>query len=337
MSTYIGLDVSLKETHICVLDQNGDIVHEGRAASDPAALRDYIQSLDMNVTLIGLEAGQLSAWLFHGLTDAGLPAVCVESRHMNAALKAQRIKTDRNDARGIAHMMRTGWYRTVHIKSTYNQKRRVLLVNRKWLVEKRGAIANQIRGTIRTFGYKLGSVSELRFEARVLELISHDKELLAFVRPMLRMRASLLAELKKLEGLLLKLIRKDPVCRRLMTIPGIGPINALAFVTAVDNPHNFSKSQSVGAFLGLTPSKYASGEVDRNGTITKCGDAMVREYLFEAAQTLLTRVKKPLAIRAWAARIAKRSSPKKAIVALARKLSVLMHRIWIDGTEFKAV
>ncbi len=335
MKHYVGLDVSLKETHVCVIDEAGDIVYEGKAVSEPEALDEHLSKLGLDVTLIGLEAGQLSSWLVGDLMTRDWPIICVESRHMSTALKAQRIKTDRNDARGIAHMMRTGWYKAVHVKSAFNQKRRVLLVNRKWLIEKRTGITNQIRGTIRSFGYKMGQTSGPRFEARVLELLENDPELLTYVQPMLRMRQSVRAELETLDAMLLNMVRSDPVCRRLMTIHGIGPINALAFVTAIDNPHNFAKSQSVGAFLGLTPSKYASGELDRNGGITKCGDAMVREYLFEAAQTLLTRVRKPMPIRAWAARIAKRSSTKKAVVALARKLSIIMHRIWIDGTEYQ--
>jgi len=337
MKHYIGLDISLNETHICIINQDGDIVREGKALSEPEALAAFLCDLPLAIELIGLEAGQLSSWLTGGLMEKGLPVVCIESRHMSTALKAQRVKTDRNDARSIAHMMRTGWFKPVHIKTVQTQKLRVLLTNRKWLIEKRTAIANQIRGTIRTFGYKLGQLGAGQFEGRVRELLAQESELLSNVEPMLRTRRALCDELATLDRLLMEIMRNHSVCTRLMTIPGIGPINPLAFVTAIDNPHNFRKSQSVGAFIGLTPSKYASGEIDRSGHVTKCGDAMVREYLFEAAQTLLARVKRPCALKAWAARIAKRSSAKKAIVALARKLSVIMHRMWIDGTEFETV
>ena len=233
-------------------------------------------------------------------------------------------------------MMRAGWYRVVHVKSEKNQKIRVLLTNRKWLVEKKAAIANQIRGTIRTFGYKLGHVSEGQFEERVTLLLAKDSDLHDFIRPMLRAREALRAETSVLDKLLKTLVQRNEICKRLMSIPGIGPINALAFVTTIDNPHNFKNSRSVGAFLGLTPRKYASGDIDRNGSITKCGDGMMREYLYEAAQTLFGRSKKPSKLKTWAMRIAKRSSARNAIVALARKLSILMHRIWLDGSTYQA-
>lgn len=335
MQYYIGLDVSLKETSVCIIDANGDITKEGKVFSDPDSITTFLGTLNLDIALIGLEAGQLSSWLFNGLSEAGYPAVCIESRHMSTALKVQHVKTDRNDARGIAHMMRTGWYKTVNVKSHENQKLRVLLVNRKWLVEKKIAISNQIRGTIRTFGCKLGHVSEGDFASRVHALLQDEPELYGFIAPMLRIRDEIRRELVALDKIVVDLVKEHEVCKRLVTVPGIGPINALAFVTAIDNPHNFRKSRSVGAFFGLTPRKFASGEIDRNGSITKCGDDMVRVYLYEAAKCLLGRTKKPSALKAWAMRLSKRSSARNAVVALARKLSVIMHRIWVDGTIYQ--
>ena len=335
MKYFAGLDVSLRETSVCIINADGDLIREAKVLSEPEALGTYLKGSGFVFERLGLEAGQLSSWLHQGLANQGLPAVCVESRHMSTALKAQRIKTDRNDARGIAHMMRTGWFKPVHVKSLQSQKLRALLTNRRWLIQKRTDITNQIRGTVRAFGFKVGQVSMDQFEGRIRDLLSGEADLLAIIEPMFRMRDSTCKEIVVLDRLVREAVKADDVCRRLMTVPGIGPINAIAFKTAIDNPHNFKKSGSVGAFFGLTPSKYASGDIDYNGPITKCGDPMVREYLFEAAQSLMARVKKPNAMKAWAARIAKRSSKKKAIVALARKLSIVMHRLWVDGTTYR--
>ncbi len=335
MEHYVGLDVSLAETTVCIIDKGGSIIKEAKVASDPESLEAFFNKLDFRVVLIGLEAGQLSSWLYHGLSDAGHPVVCVESHHMSTALKAQRVKTDQNDARGIAQMMRMGWYREVHVKSRTHQRYRVLLNNRHWLLGRKVDLTNQIRGNLRTFGYKVGRVGWRAFEKRVYELLTDDPELLSYVVPMLRARAMIIKEIAELERKIRRIVKEDKVCRRLMTIPGIGLLNALAFKTAIDNPYVFRKSRDVGAFFGLTPSKYASGEIDRNGAITKSGDRLVRSYLFEAANALISGLRRPCGLRTWAKQIAQRSSNKKARVALARKLAVIMHRIWIDGTTFR--
>ncbi|MEO0619217.1 MAG: IS110 family transposase [Pseudomonadota bacterium] len=335
MQYYIGLDVSLAETSVCVVDRDGTIVREAKVHSDPDDLAAYIRDLDLPFHRIGMETGQLSNWLYHGMRDADLPIICVESHHMSTALKAQRVKTDQNDARGIAHMMRVGWYKEVHVKSPENSRYRVILNNRRWLIGRKIDLGNQIRGNLKTFGYKMGRVHwRHNFEKRVYELLAEDEALLSIIKPMLRARAILICEIADLERQIRKIVRKDPVCRRLMTIPGIGPMNALAFVSSIDNPHIFRRSRDVGAFFGLTPSKYASGEVDRTGSITKAGDSLVRTYLYEAANVLMTRLRKPCGLRTWALELVKRSSERKARVALARKLAVIMHRMWIDGTTF---
>jgi len=294
-----------------------------------------IRQLELPIRLIGMETGQLSNWLYHGMRAAELPIVCVESRHMSTALKAQSVKTDRNDARGIAHMMRMGWYKQVHVKSPENSRYRVLLNSRRWLLGRRVDLGNQIRGHLKTFGYKLGRVHwRHNFEKRVHELLGDDPDLLAAILPLLRARAMLMKEIADLEKQIRLIVRTNPVCRRLMSIPGIGPMNALAFVSTIDNPHVFRRSRDVGAFFGLTPSKYASGEIDRNGPITKSGDGLVRGYLYEAANSIMVHLRRPCALQSWALELVERSSQKKARVALARKLAVIMHRMWIDGTTF---
>jgi transposase len=285
---------------------------------------------------IGLEAGPLSQWLFSALAEAGLPVVCVETRHMRAVLKAQINKTDRNDARGIAQMMRVGLYRPVHVKTLRSQKLRMLLTHRKLLQSKAIAIDNDLRGTLRNFGLKVGMVGTVKFEARIRELVEDLPDLVVLIEPLLIVRRTLREQVVILHRRLLAIVRDDEVCRRLMTIPGVGPVVSLTYRATVDVPARFrkSKSKSVGAVFGLTCSRYQSGEVDWSGKISRCGDEMMRVMLYEAAQSMM-HSKKWCWLKAWAMQIARRRGMKKAIVALARRLAVIMHRMWVDGTEFR--
>jgi transposase len=284
---------------------------------------------------IGLEAGPLSQWLFSALAEAGLPAICVETRHMRAVLKAQINKTDRNDARGMAQMMRAGLYRPVHVKTLRSQKLRMLLTHRKLLQSKAIAIENDLRGTLRNFGLKVGVAGAVRFEARIRELVKDLPDIAILVEPLLVVRRTLREQLGILHRHLLTIAQDDEVCRRLMTIPGVGPVVALTYRATVDVPARFRNSRAVGAVVGLTPCKYQSGESDRTGAISKCGDEMMRVMLYEAAQILLMRSTQWSWLKAWAVQIARRRGVKKAIVALARRLAVVMHRIWVDGTTFR--
>jgi transposase len=281
-----------------------------------------------------LEAGPLSQWLYSALAESGLPVICVETRHMRAVLKAQINKTDRNDARGIAQMMRVGLYRPVHVKTLRSQKLRMLLTHRKLLQSKAIAIENDLRGTLRNFGLKVGVVGAARFETRIKELVETFTDLMMLIEPLLVVRRTLREQIGVLHRRLLTIVRDDDVCRRLMTVPGVGPVVALTYRATVDVPARFRKSKSVGAVFGLTSAKYQSGEVDRSGKISRCGDEMMRVMLYEAAQSML-RAKKWSWLKAWAMQLARRCGMKKAIVALARRLAVIMHRIWIDGTEFR--
>lgn len=261
--------------------------------------------------------------------------ICVETRHMRAALKAQINKTDRNDARGIAQMMRAGLYRPVHVKTLRSQKLRMLLTHRKLLQSKAIAIENDLRATLRNFGFKVGVVGTVKFEARIRELVENAPDLVVLVEPLLVVRRALREQIGILHRRLLTIVRDDEVCRRLMTIPGVGPVVALTYRATVDVPARFRRSKAVGAVFGLTPAQYQSGEVDRTGAISRCGDEMMRTALYEAAQVMLTHSVKWSWLKAWAMQIARRRGMKKAIVALARRLAVIMHRIWSDGTEFR--
>jgi transposase len=254
---------------------------------------------------------------------------------MRAVLKAQINKTDRNDARGMTQMMRAGLYRPVHVKTLRSQKLRMLLTHRKLLQSKAIAIDNDLRGTLRNFGLKVGMVGTVKFEARIKALVENLPDLAVLVEPLLIVRRALREQFCVLHRRLLAIVRDDDVCRRLMTTPGVGPVVALTYRATVDVPARFRKSKSVGAVFGLTCSKYQSGEVEWSGRISRCGDEMMRVMLYEAAQVMLTRTNKWSWLKAWAMKIARRRGMKKAIVALARRLAVIMHRIWVDGTEFR--
>jgi transposase len=334
MDHFGGMDVSVKDTSICIVDDTGRIVREVKVGSEPEALLKVLGSQAYRFKQIGLEAGPLSQWLFSALAEAGLPVVCVETRHMRAVLKAQINKTDRNDARGIAQMMRVGLYRPVHVKTLRSQKLRMLLTHRKLLQSKAIAIDNDLRGTLRNFGLKVGMVGAARFETRIRELVEDLPDLVALIEPLLIVRRTLREQVVILHRRLLAIVRDDEVCRRLMTIPGVGPVVSLTYRATVDVPARFRKSKSVGAVFGLTSSRYQSGEVDWSGEISRCGDEMMRTMLYEAAQSMM-HSKTWSWLKAWAMQIARRRGMKKAIVALARRLAVIMHRIWVDGTEFR--
>jgi len=334
MKYYSGLDVSVKETSVCIIDETGKICREVKVVSHPddliAALKDPARPIER----IGLEAGPLSQWLFEGLATAGLPVVCIETRHTKAFLKAQVNKTDRNDARGIAQMIRVNLYKPVHVKTVTSQKRRALLTARKLLQEKAIAIENDIRGLLRNFGLKVGVIGTIGFDDRIRELVDDSAELLEIMEPLLSARQKLRETFTVLHSKLLAIVREDRACQRLMTIPGVGPVTSLAFISTIDVPARFSKSRAVGSALGLTPVLNQSGESHRIGRVSLCGDGMMRALLYEAAQVMLSRVKKWSWLKAWAMNIAKRRGRQKAIVALARRMAIIMHRMWKDGTEF---
>jgi transposase len=305
MEHFAGLDVSVKETSVCIVDDTGRIVREVKVASEPNALLPMLTNLAYHFKRIGLEAGPLSQWLFSALAEAD-----------------------------IAQMMRVGLYRPVHVKTLRSQKLRMLLTHRKLLQSKAIAIENDLRGTLRNFGLKVGIVGKVKFEARIKELVENLPDLAALVEPLLIVRRVLREQIIILHRRLLAIVRDDDVCRRLMTTPGVGPVVALTYRATVDVPARFRKSKAVGAVFGLTCSKYQSGEIDRNGRISRCGDEMMRVMLYEAAQSML-HSKKWSWLKAWAMQIARRRGKKKAVVALARRLAVIMHRIWVDGTEFR--
>lgn len=335
MEFYAGLDVSLEATNVCVVDGGGKVIREAKLASDPDVIDLFLAQWGIRLKRVGLEAFSFSAWLFTALDDKGLAVVCIETRHAKAILNATLNKTDQNDARGIAQMMRTGWFRPVHVKLREAQTLRVLLGGRKALLGKALDMENMIRGLIRPFGLKVGQVPVGKFEARVRELVDGLAELEAIVAPLLEARAAMRSQFAQLHRMALATARRDKAVQRMTTVPGVGPIVALTFRATVDDPARFKKSVAVGAHFGLTPRRYQSGETDRSGRISKCGDDMTRSMLYEAAIAILTRIPKKYKLRLWGLRLGKRKGLKRAATAVARALAVLLHKIWVAGTTFR--
>ncbi|CDX61705.1 transposase [Mesorhizobium plurifarium] len=336
MEHYAGIDISLEYSSVCVVDASGKIVHEAKVESEPGALIGWFASLGLELARIGMEAGPLSQWLYAGMRQEGLPVELLETRHVRDAFKAMPVKSDRNDARGIAQLMRLGWFRPVHCKSLAAQEVRAMLTARELVQSKLRDVENSLRGILRGFGLKVGKTTSRSFGPRIRELVAGHPNLKTVAAGLLSVHAVLLSEFQAFEKQVRALVRQDARARRLMSTPGVGPIVALTYAAAIDDPRRFSSSKRVGAHFGLTPKKYQSGETDYSGKISKIGDAAVRTALYEAAHIMLV---KPLqgctALKSWAMRIARRAGMKKAKVALARKLAVILHRMLADETVFK--
>ena len=335
MKHFAGLDVSLEETAVCVVDEAGTMVKEARVPSEPEALAGFFQGSGLAPERIGLEACSLSAWLHEGLVAAGLPAVCIETRRAKAAMGAMPNKTDRNDARGLAQIIRTGWYRAVHVKSPTCRSWRALLTARRLVLNKMRDLENGLRALLREAGLKLGTPARKELAARVREMTAADPVLSVLAEPLLTIIAAMTRELAQLTERVLEVVRDEPICRRLMGVPGVGPLTALAFRATIDRPERFRRSRDVGAHLGLTPKRYQSGETDVQGGISRCGDELARTALYEAAHSLLTRSRKWSTLRAWGMQVARRRGMARARIAVARKLATILHRMWADGTEFR--
>jgi transposase len=337
MDYYAGIDVSLECSSVCVVDASGKIVREAKVASEPEALIAWFDSLGLGLERIGLEAGPLSQWLFAAMREAGLAVELLETRHVRDAFKGMPVKSDRNDARGIAQLMRLGWFRPVHCKSMSAQETRSLLTARKLVQSKLRDMENSLRGILRGFGLKVGKTTELRFAGRIEELVAGHPHLERIAEALLSIHAVLLREFKVFEKQIRSMARCDAKARLLMSTPAVGPIVALTYASAMDDPARFKSSKQVGAHFGLTPKRYQSGETDYTGRISKIGDSSVRTVLYEAAHIMLTKpVKGCSKLKSWAMRIARRAGMSKAKVALARRLAVIMHRMLVDGTPFNA-
>ena len=276
MNHYAAIDVSLELSSVCIVDATGKVVKKSKVETRPEALVKFFKGFGLPLTRIGLEAGPLSQWLYAGLTEAGFETVLMETRHVKAALSAMTVKTDRRDARGMAQLLRMGWFRPVHAKSAGSQEVRALLVARKQLQHKLRDMELSLRGILRGFGLKVGYVTDKGFEARICKLVTGHAMLEQIAEAMLAARATLLIQFNKLHKAVLHVARHDDVCRRLMTTPSVGAIVAITCKSALDDPARIKKSRNAGPLFGLTPKRYQSGETDVTGGISRVGDEMVR-------------------------------------------------------------
>jgi transposase len=334
MEHYAGIDVSLEASSVCVMNAHGKVVREAKVASEPEALIAWFLHLGFDLERIVLEAGPLSQWLYAALSAAGLKMELLETRHVRAAFKTMPVKSDRKDARGMADLARVGWFRPVHCKSLSAQETRALLAARRLMKDKLRAVELSLRGLLRNFGLKVGKVTPKTYEGRILELVAGHPILETIAQAMLEARSVLARQAAKLDRQVRELARDDARARLLMTTPGVGVIVALDYLSAIDDPTRFKSSQRVGAYFGLTQRKYQSGETDITGRISRIGDKQVRSSLYEAAHVILTRASSSSGLKDWAGKVARQAGMRKAKVALARKLAVVMHRMLITKTAF---
>ena len=336
MDYFVGLDVSLRSCALCIVDARGTVCMERELPCEVEDIAACLDTFAHPIQRIGFEAGALSQHLFFGLQDKGFDIVCMEARQVNAALSAMRNKTDKTDAKGIAQILRTGWFSPVHMKSREAHGLRALLSTRKALLKKTIDLANEVRGLLKFFGVRLPrTVKHGSFDALVRPMIEMDEVLAHAVIPLLDARAVLFQNYLELDRRVKRAASQDEVCMRMMTVPGVGPVAALTFKAAVDDPNRFKRSRTVAAHFGLTPRRYQSGEHDNPGRISKAGDQDVRATLYAAANALLMRTMAGSQIKSWGMRLMRTKGRRRAVVAVARKLAVLLHRMWVDGTEFR--
>lgn len=334
MPCYVGLDASKKHTSVCVVDAGGDLLLEGVVESHPRAIIEFLRGKRLRFARIGIEAWGLAYWICEGLQRAALPAVCIETRQAHALLKTQRNKTDRTDARGIANLMRTGTYRVVHLKSQTSQQALALLTVRDLLKKKARDLGNAVRGLLLGFGLKLDPRRPVTFDHRV-RLLTKNTFARDVVTPLLEMRQLLLERANIVERQLAGIANEDPVCQLLMTAPGIGPITAVLYRSTIDDPHRFSRSRNVGPHLGLTPRTYQSGETERRGRITRHGSKNLRSALYLSALFVMREKSRSSWLKEWGSQIKARRGHRRAVVAVARRLAVTLHQMWLAGEPFR--
>jgi transposase len=334
MKQFVGLDVAQRQTSVCVIDDHGGRVWEGSVRTSPVVLATAIHEHAGEDARVGMETGPLAVWLYHSLHELDISVDCIHARHVHAALSVQINKTDRNDAHGIAQLVRSGWYRPIAVRSLESHEVRLLLTARQKLVGMRTGLSNQIRGLLKTFGVVLGAGKNRKFDRLVQSDTPSAAGIRSVITTLLETWRHLGKQIREIDKSLARIVRADPVCRLLMTAPGVGILTAVAFRTAVDDPNRFHRIDDVGPFLGLTPKKYQSGDVDRNTSISKHGNRLTRSMMFEAAGVLLRRSRRDCALKRWAAKLEQRVGLRKATVALARKLATVLLSMWKNGNSF---
>jgi len=335
MGQFVGLDVSLHETAVCAVDaDDGHVIWRGSCGSTPEAIAATVGEHAPTVVRLGLETGTLSPWLARGLEALGLPVVCLDARQAKAVLSLRINKSDANDAHGLAELVRSGWYRQIQVKSQAAYQLQALVGARAQLVKIKVDLMNQMRGLLRTFGLVVGKGGGGKFDERVRELIAEDGALRTPIEALLCSWRQVCEQIGVLDRRLVAVAKRSATIRRLMTVPGIGVVAATAYAAMIDDPSRFARSASVGAYVGLTPRRHQTGELDYTGRISKRGDPLVRSYLYEAAGVVLHRMRRPSWLKSWGRKLVNRLGFKKTAVAVARKLAVILHRIWIDGSRF---
>lgn len=335
MKHYIGLDVSMERTFICVVNEAKTIVHEGSEKTNPHLIADYLEKLNLEEMSVGFESGSLTHYLLEGFKERGIDGICMDARKLSPILTVTINKTDKNDARGIATALRAGTYTRVHCKPEQSINRSILLTSRRALVEQQTHLKNTVRGLLKSYGVRLGAISAKKFSAEVMRRIEHCDEIVILgIKCLLNAFDKLVGESGKIDKKMLELAQNDKEVRLLMTVPGIGPVTALTYQAEIFDPTRFQRSRSVGAYLGMTPKLYNSGETNRQGKTSKCGSKELRFLLVEAGIVLLTRSKKWSKLKAWGLKIMRKKGLKKAAVAVGRKLAVIMHRMMLEGKEF---
>lgn len=336
VEVYAGLDISDKSTHVCVVDSSGAVVWSGACATDPDVIARTLKARAAGLVRVVLETGPLSAFLYHGLVERGAPVICICARHAKGVLSARVNKSDPHDAEGLAQMARTGWFKAVRIKAEATHMDRARLKIRGQLIASRLAMAGQLRGLLKLFGLRLGKVTTPnKRRERLAALFTLRPELEPILAPLIESLEALEVQIRRSSRQLTAQAAADPVTVRLMTTPGVGPITALVFKTSIEDPGRFARGEDAGAFAGLAPRRNQSGVRDHMGRISKAGDPMLRSALYEAANNLLGRVKRPCALQTWGKRLAETKGGKRARVAVARKLAILLHRLWQSETEFR--
>jgi transposase len=335
MKHYVGLDVSMKKTSVCIINEQGKIVYESEVKTDPHILADVIEKTSLKIELVGFESGSLSHYLTQGFKERALPAVCMDARKMSAILSIRVNKTDKNDARGIAGALRTGMFTRVHEKPQEAINRGAVLSMRRCLVKQRTDIKNHVRGILKTYGIRLGAVGPTKFSDAVKRRIEEQDPLVRqTMEEMLEVFDMLTRKITRFDQQLLKIAHQDKDVRLLMTTQGIGPITALTYKAEIFDPSRFPNSRTVGAYLGMTPTQYSSGEMQKQGRISKCGSMELRSLLTEAGVVVLTRSQKWSKLKAWGLKLMRKKGLKKASLAVGRKLAVIMHRMLLEQKEF---
>lgn len=335
MKHYVGLDISMKRTFICAINEQGKTIHEGSEDTNPHLIADYLLKLGLKEITIGFESGSLTPYLLTGFKERAIEAICMDARKLSPILALKVNKTDKNDARGIAEALRAGMYTRVHCKPEESINRSILLTSRRALIEQQTHLKNTVRGLLKGYGIRLGAISSKKFAKVVMQQIEACEEIVTLsIKCLLDAFDKLVEETEKIDKKMLEIAAYDKEVRRLMTVPGIGPVTALTYKAEIFDPTRFNESRSVGAYLGMTPTQYASGETQKQGKTSKCGSKELRFLLVEAGIVILTRSKKWSKLKVWGLKIMRKKGLKKAAVAVGRKLAVIMHRMMLEEKEF---